>query len=191
MGKTAPTGWIKLNGGTIGSASSGASTRANADTADLYSLIWDNFASTEAPIYTSAGVLTTRGASAAADFAANKRLQLPDARGEIIRGWDDSRGVDAARAFGSAQGDGVKAHTHTGTTATGGAHNHTYTAQSRFGANSDPATVFRPSAGDSNGSTPTMTTTDHLGHTHTFTTDSTGISENRMRNVALLYIAKL
>lgn len=33
---------------------------------------------------------------------------LPDLRGEFPRGWDDSRGVDSGRAFGSAQGDGVK-----------------------------------------------------------------------------------
>jgi hypothetical protein len=29
---------------------------------------------------------------------------LPDLRGEFIRGWDDGRGVDSGRAFGSAQG---------------------------------------------------------------------------------------
>jgi len=28
---------------------------------------------------------------------------IPDLRGEFIRGWDDARGVDASRAFGSAQ----------------------------------------------------------------------------------------
>lgn len=30
-------------------------------------------------------------------------FNLPDFRGEFLRGWDDGRGVDAARAFGSAQ----------------------------------------------------------------------------------------
>lgn len=30
-------------------------------------------------------------------------FNLPDARGEFLRGWDDSRGVDSGRAFGSAQ----------------------------------------------------------------------------------------
>jgi len=28
---------------------------------------------------------------------------LPDLRGEFIRGWDNSRGIDAGRTFGSAQ----------------------------------------------------------------------------------------
>ena len=34
-------------------------------------------------------------------------FQLPDLRGEFLRGWDDSRGADTGRAFGSAQGFGI------------------------------------------------------------------------------------
>lgn len=37
---------------------------------------------------------------------------IPDLRGEFIRGWDDARGVDASRNFGSWQGYAVEAHTH-------------------------------------------------------------------------------
>nr|WP_246584532.1 phage tail protein [Yersinia kristensenii] len=33
---------------------------------------------------------------------------LPDLRGEFIRGWDDGRGADAARALLSAQGDAIR-----------------------------------------------------------------------------------
>ena len=40
-------------------------------------------------------------------------FNLPDLRGEFIRGWDDSRGVDSGRAFGSAQADEFKSHSHT------------------------------------------------------------------------------
>lgn len=39
-------------------------------------------------------------------------FNLPDLRGEFVRGWDDARGVDAGRAFGSAQADELKSHTH-------------------------------------------------------------------------------
>lgn len=37
---------------------------------------------------------------------------LPDLRGEFIRGWDDGRGIDSGRAFGSAQADDLKSHNH-------------------------------------------------------------------------------
>jgi hypothetical protein len=40
-------------------------------------------------------------------------FNLPDLRGEFIRGWDDGRGVDPARVFGSAQADEFESHTHT------------------------------------------------------------------------------
>ena len=40
-------------------------------------------------------------------------FNVPDLRGEFIRGWDDSRGVDTSRAFGSAQADEFKSHLHT------------------------------------------------------------------------------
>jgi microcystin-dependent protein len=39
-------------------------------------------------------------------------FNVPDLRGEFLRGWDDSRGVDSSRAFGSAQADAFKSHTH-------------------------------------------------------------------------------
>jgi len=37
---------------------------------------------------------------------------LPDLRGEFIRGFDDTRGVDAGRVFGSAQSEAVSPHSH-------------------------------------------------------------------------------
>lgn len=39
-------------------------------------------------------------------------FNLPDLRGEFARGWDDARGVDAGRSFGSWQADEFKAHSH-------------------------------------------------------------------------------
>lgn len=49
---------------------------------------------------------------------------LPDLRGEFIRGWDDARGVDAARVLGSSQGGQNASHTHTATAAAAGNHTH-------------------------------------------------------------------
>jgi microcystin-dependent protein len=37
---------------------------------------------------------------------------VPDLRGEFLRGWDDGRGIDTGRVFGSAQTDDFKAHAH-------------------------------------------------------------------------------
>lgn len=83
---TADSGWIMLNDGTIGSGSSGATTRANADTEDLYTLIWNNCPDQWCP---AAG---GRGANAAADFSADKPIQIPRAVGRTLAGWHTSAG---------------------------------------------------------------------------------------------------
>ncbi|MEQ8392362.1 MAG: phage tail protein, partial [Thalassospira sp.] len=40
-------------------------------------------------------------------------FNLPDLRGEFVRGFDDGRGVDAGREFASTQVDEFKQHDHT------------------------------------------------------------------------------
>lgn len=109
---SAPTGWLKANGGTIGNATSGGTLRANADTSALFTALWEAFPNTVLAIQDSAGAASTRGASAAADFAANKRLPVHDLRGEFIRGFDDGRGVDSGRVNGGAQAQDIQSHTH-------------------------------------------------------------------------------
>ena len=47
-------------------------------------------------------------------------FNVPDLRGEFMRGWDDSRGIDGSRAFGSAQADELKSHNHALLTYTNG-----------------------------------------------------------------------
>jgi hypothetical protein len=39
-------------------------------------------------------------------------FNLPDLRGEFIRGWDDGRGIDPGRVFGDWQPDELKSHRH-------------------------------------------------------------------------------
>jgi|GEM_PF-427281 len=67
-------------------------------------------------------------------------FNLPDLRGEFIRGWDDGRGVDGGRAIGSAQGDENRAHSHSATSGSSGAHSHSGAANSA-GAHSHNAST--------------------------------------------------
>jgi hypothetical protein len=92
------TGFVRANGRTIGSATSGASERANADTSALFTFLWN----ADANLAVSGG----RGASAAADYAANKTITLPDYRGRAVAGLDDMGNSAAGRLtatyFGTA-----------------------------------------------------------------------------------------
>lgn len=116
--RTPPANYLRLNGQqgtsgqTIGSPASGATSRAHADVYPLYEILWNNWSNAVLAIQTSAGVASARGASAVADWNAGKRLPLPEARGEFFRVWDDGRGVDAGREFGSWAEDQLKSHTH-------------------------------------------------------------------------------
>jgi microcystin-dependent protein len=86
---------------------------------------------------------------------------LPDLRGEFIRGLDDGRGVDAGRALGSAQADSFKSHNH---------------AWSMPGSpNNENETIDYIAAGQA---------ANWL--TFNVATSSTGGSETRPRNIALL-----
>jgi hypothetical protein len=83
------SGWVRANGNTIGSATSGATERANADCQSLFQYLWTND--------TSLTVSTGRGASAAADWAANKTIALPDMRGRTLAGMDTMGSTNASR----------------------------------------------------------------------------------------------
>lgn len=87
-GGTRP-GWVRLNGRTMGNASSGATERANDDTEDLYTYLWNNLDNSVAP------VIGGRGATASADFAANKAITLPSMQGRAPLGLDDMGGAAA------------------------------------------------------------------------------------------------
>jgi hypothetical protein len=111
FGTTAPTGSVRCYGETIGSAASGA-TLASDDYQALFNLLWA-WAAADSAILTSAGAGSTRGGTAAADWAANKRLTLPDLRGEFLRGIDGGRALDALNVIGHAMTEMVGPHDHT------------------------------------------------------------------------------
>ncbi len=74
------SGFVRMNGRTIGSATSGATERANADTQALFEYLW----ATDSTLAVSGG----RGATANADWLANKTLTPADMRGRLIGGMD-------------------------------------------------------------------------------------------------------
>lgn len=77
------TGWVKMNGQTIGSATSGATGYANAATQNLFIYLWNNCTNAHCPVPGG------RGASGLADFSANKQITVPDWRDRVPTGLDD------------------------------------------------------------------------------------------------------
>jgi hypothetical protein len=162
---TAPTGWLAANGSTIGSASSNA-TNASADYSALFTVLWDNWSNTDLPILDSAGAASTRGANAAADFAANKRLPLPDLRGIFVRGAGSAQtigGNSYSGTFGAKQADDLKSHAHD---------INNFASTGNFGTT---GTQFGPV---------------RYGSTATGAALATGGTETRPANIALLYCIK-
>lgn len=184
---TAPAGWVRLNGGTIGSATSGASERANADTHDLFVLLWNEFDNT------ICSVVGGRGTSAENDWVANKKLTLPDDRGYFWRAWDAGRGINPDRVLLSYEADGNKAHTHTGTTASSGAHSHSVYGQDTGDAATGSASneVSNVEDAGSGAAYFSRSTSTAGAHTHAVTTDSSGNSEVTVKNRAYLACIKL
>ncbi|QIN96920.1 tail collar domain containing protein [Synechococcus phage S-H34] len=104
-------------------------------------------------------------------------FNLPDLRGEFVRGWDNGRGIDSGRAFGSTQNSANLAHSHT-ITDPGHQHNATLTDDTRNVAD----------GGVTGGNVPTTAVTDNA--VTGITVDSDGGTEARPRNIALLYCIK-
>jgi hypothetical protein len=111
LSSSAPNGWVLMNDGSIGNVGSGASTRANQDTFQLYKTIWDGVIDTWAPVSTG------RGGSAVADFIAGKTLTLPRSLGRALAGAGSGSGL-TARALGQFVGSEIisiaamPAHSH-------------------------------------------------------------------------------
>lgn len=101
----ADTGWIICNDGTIGNDTSGANQIASTALASpLFTLIWTNITNTWAPIQDSTGAATTRGGSAAADFAASKRLSITKMMGRALAISGGGVGL-TSRALGQILGE--------------------------------------------------------------------------------------
>jgi microcystin-dependent protein len=154
---------------------------------------------TYAALFTAIG--TTFGSVSGSVF------NVPDLRGHFVRGWDNSRGVDSGRAFGSSQANQVGPHAHTATTTTSGSFSgtaasdgdHTHTVPLTFLGTNVGGTNTILSSGGSNDQTP-ISTSSSGAHTHTVsgsitassstTVNSNGGTESRPINTALMYIIK-
>lgn len=92
------SGWVRANGRTIGSATSGATELASSTAQELFEYLWG----ANVNLAVSGG----RGASASADWGANKNIALPDWRGRVLAGLDDMGSSAAGRLtatyFGAA-----------------------------------------------------------------------------------------
>jgi len=86
-------GFVRCNGRTIGSVTSGATERANSDVQALFQYFWG--------VDPNLAVSGGRGVSANADWVANKTLTLPDCRGRGIAGLDDMGNSAASRLTSS------------------------------------------------------------------------------------------
>ena len=95
----ADDGWVMANDGSIGNQASGATTRANADTKDLFYLMW-NLPVCE--VQTFAGNPSTK-TTAAGDWSANKRLILPKILGRSLGVAGSGSGL-TARNLGQSLG---------------------------------------------------------------------------------------
>jgi microcystin-dependent protein len=135
---TAPTGYLKANGDTVPNGS-GTIQGVTADFSALYAILGST--------YGSAG-------------------QLPDLRGEFMRGWDDGKGTDSGRTFGSSQDHQLQLHSHLESYNVGSP------GQDQAGSGS----------GDN----------DNVGSKQTATSGTTGNfgTETRPRNIALLACIK-
>lgn len=92
-------------------------------------------------------------------------FNVPEMRGEFARGWDNGRGIDAGRVFGSAQGGQIEAHNHV-------------LADVNAGAGSETGIDFPTSVSGTAGAV----SSDNI--------ENYGGGETRPRNVALLYCIK-
>lgn len=91
-------------------------------------------------------------------------FNVPDLRGEFIRGFDDGRGVDSGRVFATSQGDQNQQHTHD-ILATGA---------------SNTGSTWRVGTVSVSSST----------YTHISAAQSSGGTESRPRNIAMLACIK-
>ena len=110
-------------------------------------------------------------------------FNLPDLRGQFVRGWDNSAGVDSGRSFASSQTDQNKEHTHS-VTDPGHVHTTTFDNKKYFPGGGSTSVSYGGAGG-------------YPADVFTMSSATTGISlanqggtEVRVKNYALMYVIK-
>lgn len=149
-------------------------------------------------LFAAIGTAWGDGSSGAGAVAGVTDFNVPDSRGMFLRGWANGSSNDpdaasrTASAAGGASGDNVgsfqgdenKSHSHS--MSSSGNHSHSYT-DSRFDYGGSGG-FYAPAAGTEGNKTDSKSTSSAGSHTHTIY--SSGGSEARPKNIAVLYIIK-
>lgn len=166
-GATAPDGWLICNGQALSSATY----------PELFAVLG----------------MTYGNGSSGINGGAGKNFNVPDLRGEFVRGLDEGRGIDSGRAIGTVQGGSAKVPSNgfTGTTNSAGAHSQpvpivSTTSFPHTHEGSGAATGYCTSGCTTN----TVTTSSAGAHTHDVSMSGAGDAETRPRNVSMNYIIK-
>ena len=151
---------------------------------------------TEAALFAVIG--TTWGAG-----DGSSTFNLPDLRGEFVRGWDNGKGTDSSRSFASSQTDSNKEHNHTATSTTSispSDHNHvfpgddqlSFTANGQGGWTNRQTGTFNYDARSSTSGAGIIYRTSDATLTASTSTSiaNDGGSEARPRNIAMMYVIK-
>jgi len=130
-------------------------------------------------------------------------FNVPDLRGEFVRGFDDSRGVDSGRNINDPQGAQNDSHNHSVsiTTNTASLTGTIRKISETFNSGGGTASgVFSKTGGENAANTPSRVDSSpaagvdlDASHSHSVSgnTENQGGNEARPRNIAMLYIIKI